>query len=150
VSRHPCHSKGLANSGRASLEFLVAGIVLFIPVVWGAIALLEIQKASMATDAAARHAVRVFTHSTSLDSAGRRVQLAVASTLDDFGVSSADQVTVQCQPRSLCLSPDSWAVVTVTTDVQLLGIPVLPLATAWVISVDGTAVAQVSPYRGIP
>ena len=150
MSRHPCHSRGLANSGRASLEFLVAGIVLFIPVVWGAIALLEIQKASMATDAAARHAVRVFTHSTSLDSAGRRVQLAVASTLDDFQVSSPHQVRVQCQPRSLCLSPESWAVVTVTTDVQLLGIPALPLSTAWAISVDGTAAAQVSPYRGIP
>lgn len=150
MSRHPCHSRRLANSGRASLEFLVAGIVLFIPVVWGAIALLEIQKASMAADAAARHAVRVFTQSTSLDSAGRRAQLAVANTLDDFHVSSPHQVTVQCQPRSLCLLPDSWAVVTVTTDVQLLGIPALPLSTGWVITVDGRAAAQVSAFRGIP
>ena len=148
--RQRCHSSNRANSGRASLEFLVAGIVLFVPVMWASVVLLEIQKASMATDAAARHAVRVFTQSTSLDSAGRRAERAVSRTLGDFGVATPHQITVECQPRSLCLSPTSWAVVTVRTDVPLLGIPAFPLSTPWAVPVDGTAAAQVSMYRGIP
>ena len=145
-----CPSSRRGSEGRASLEFLVAGIVLFVPLLWGAIVLLQIQQASMATDAAARHAVRVFTQSTSLESAGQRTQLAVASTLDDFGVSSPYTITVECRPRSLCLTPDSWAAVTVSTDIPLTAIPALPLATPWAVAVDGTAAAQVSPYRGIP
>jgi len=104
----------------------------------------------MATDAAARHAVRVFTQSTSLDSATRRVQLAVASTLGDFGVSASHQVDVECQPRSGCLLPESWAVVSVSTDVPLVGIPALPLSIPFAVPVDGTAAAQVSTYRGVP
>lgn len=148
--RQRCHSSSRANSGRASLEFLVAGIVLFVPVIWASVVLLEIQKASMATDAAARYAVRVFTQSTSLDSAGRRAERPVSRTLRDFGVATPHQITVECQPRSLCLSPTSWAVVTVRTDVPLLGIPALPLSTPWTVPVDGTAAAQVSMYRGIP
>jgi len=150
VSRQPCHSRSRGSSGRASLEFLVTGIVLFVPLIWGAIVLLEIQKASMATDAAARHAVRVFTQSTSLDSATRRVQLAVASTLGDFGVSASHQVDVECQPRSGCLLPESWAVVSVSTDVPLVGLPALPLSIPFAVPVDGTAAAQVSTYRGVP
>ena len=139
-----------ANAGRASLEFLSVGIVLFVPLMWGAITLLEIQKASMAADAAARHAVRVFTSSTSLEAARQRVQRAVGETLTEFDVSAVHHIIVECEPRSQCLSPGSWALLTVSAEVPLSGIPALPVSTPWAVPVQGSAAAQVSVYRGIP
>ena len=48
------------ESGRASLEFLVLSISLFVPVLYLGLSLSSLQGASLATEAGARNAVRVY------------------------------------------------------------------------------------------
>lgn len=148
--RPPCPSNNRGDHGRASLEFLVAGVLLFVPAMVGSLVLMTLQTASLATEAAARHAVRVFTHSTSLHTASTRTTQATATALRQFGIEEDYSLEVQCVPQGQCLSPGSWVKVTVTTDVALGRIPGLPTRSPLRVPIDGTAAAQVSVYRGIP
>ena len=148
--RRPCPSNNPGDHGRASLEFLVAGVLLFVPVMVGSLVLMTLQTASLASNAAARHAVRVFTQSTSLEIATTRTTQAAANALGQFGIDEDYSLQVQCVPQGQCLRPGSWVEVTVTTEVSLGRLPGLPTQSPLQVPIDATAAAQVSPYRGIP
>ncbi|AVG24428.1 fimbriae protein TadE/F [Pontimonas salivibrio] len=138
------------DAGRASLEFLVAGVILFIPLVLLTVSLWGLQQAALATDAAARYGVRVFTQHTALSSAVPGTQRAISHTLETFSIDHDVDVSLMCRPTNGCLDPGSWVEITVVADVPLGSIPLIPAALPFSVPITGVAQAQVSDYRGDP
>lgn len=138
------------ESGRASLEFLVAGVVLFIPTLLVAVSLWTIQQAALATDAAARHGVRTLAQATSPSGALERTESAVGAAMSAFGIDTDYSLSLQCQPQGACLTPGAWLELTVTANVELGAIPLIPASLPMRVPISGTAHAQVSDYRGVP
>lgn len=137
------------DSGRASLEFLVAGVVLFIPTLLVAISLWSIQQAALATDAAARHGVRTLSQATSPSGAIQRTELSVGAAMAAFGVDRDYTLSLDCRPHGACLSPGAWVQLTVTATVELGAIPLVPASIPLRVPISGSAQAQVSDYRGV-
>ena len=137
-----------ADSGRASLEFLVGAILVFVPVLSLTVVLWSISHAQLATEAAARHAARVFVQHTSLSQAVTDTQRAARLALDQYGIGKEASVTLRCSPAHDCLEPDTWVEVVVTTGVPLVALPLGKFDAS--IPVTARATSQVSHYRGDP
>jgi len=136
------------ESARASLEFLVGAIVVFVPVLTLSVVLWSISHAQLATEAAARHAARVFVQHTSLALAVSSTERAARLTLDQYGINNEVSVSLRCVPSSDCLGPDSWVEVEVTTNVPLVSLPLGDVAAS--VPITAGATSQVSHYRGDP
>jgi type II secretory pathway pseudopilin PulG len=136
------------EEGRASLEFLVAAIVVFIPVLSLTVVLWSVSHAQLATEAAARHAARVFVQHTSIAQAVGSTERAARHTLDQFGINDEAAVTLRCSPSNNCLGPDSWVEVVVTTNVSLVSLTLGGFAAS--VPIAARATSQVSHYRGDP
>jgi Flp pilus assembly protein TadG len=108
------------EAGVAVLEVLVLGAGLLVPLLYGAVSVMQVQSASYAATSAAREAARVHSSATT-DADGRRLaRRAAATVLDDAGV-RASSVRIACVGG--CLAPGSRTDVTVAVDVVL---PLLP------------------------
>lgn len=110
--------------GSASLEFITAGVLLIVPVVYLIVALSSLQAAAFATEGAARFAARAYVQAED-GAAGRRLaERAVGLALDDFGVQADANVVITCSPRpDDCAARESFVTVTVEADVPLPLIP---------------------------
>lgn len=142
------------DRGSASLEFITAGLILLVPLVYLVIALSQIQGGSLAVTGAAKQAARVFVLADDPDDALSRVETAVRVSLADFGV-DADQahVTVTCADGSGadCLQRGEVVTVTVTAAIALPLVPdVLDVRRAASVPVKAHAVQKVSRFWGTP
>lgn len=151
----PINSRTLTNSrtlddGRASLEFLVAGVILFIPLVLLTVSLWGLQQAALATDAAARYGVRVFTQHTALSRAVPGTQQAISHALETLAIDHDVDVSLRCRPTARCLDPGSFVEITVVADVPLGAPALIPASLPFSVPITGVATAQVSYYRGDP
>ncbi|MFP7760890.1 hypothetical protein [Marisediminicola sp. LYQ134] len=115
------------DSGSASLEFITAGMILLLPIVYLIVAMASIQGGALAVEGAARHAARVFVLAQDEDDAQSAARRAVEFALADHGVDPAGStVVVRCEPDpSACLSRESAVTVEVTVVVPL---PLVPAA----------------------
>jgi hypothetical protein len=139
-----------SERGRASLEFLTAGILLLIPIMFLGMSLSSVQNAALATETAAKNGARAFTNETSMDLATARSMVAVQLALSNHGI---DQVLVlerSCVPSS-CLAPGSLVSIRVGVSAPLFSSSFLPgfLGRASV-PVFATASSMVSIYGGAP
>lgn len=140
-----------ADGGSASLEFIVAGLVLLIPMVYLILALAAVQAGSLAVDGAARQASRVFVQSESTDAARAAAMRAIAVTLSDYGLDAgATSTAITCRPRAgACLTRRGFVTVTVRAVVRLpLTPPFLDTGLPSGIPVEATATEQVSRFWG--
>jgi hypothetical protein len=139
--------KTRADAGRASIEFLVFAIVVFVPLVFVIQSLWLIQASAIATEQAARDAVRVFVQHTNISSASNASHTIATHVAREHGVTSALRLQRSCQPNN-CLAPGALVTIRVTTDVTLWQVPVL--SGAWPVSVPvgAEASARVSTYGG--
>jgi hypothetical protein len=118
--------QGASEEGSSSLEFITAGVLLLVPIVYLVIAIGVIQGATLATEGAARQAARVFVDAGTAPTAQSRAQTAVAFALKDYGIDmNQSQFTISCRTPSNCLTPGSPVAVTVTTRVSLPGVPAM-------------------------
>jgi Tfp pilus assembly protein PilV len=108
------------DSGVAVLEVLVLGVGLLVPLLYGAISVMQVQAASFAATSAAREAARVHVGAATPAEGRRLARRAAATVLADAGV-RASSVGIRCVGG--CLAPGSRTDVTVTVDVAL---PLLP------------------------
>lgn len=142
------------DRGSASLEFITAGLVLLVPLVYLVIALAQIQGGSLAVTGAARQAARVFVLADSPADAHERVEAAVRVSLADFGVAADDaHVTVMCSAGTgaECLARGEVVTVTVNATVPLPLVPdVLDVRSAASVPVQARAVQKVSRFWGAP
>ena len=142
----PCH-----DDGSAALEFITAGFLLLIPLVYLVLAMADIQGGALAVEGASRQAARVFVQAGDSGSAQARARTAVDFALDDFGLGNvASTVKISCRPnRAVCLTRRGLVTVTVTARVPLPLVPnVLALKTPLAVPMSATSTEQVSRFWG--
>lgn len=116
------------DAGSASLEFVTAGILLLIPLVYLVVTLSVIQSGAFGVEGAARAGARVFVQSRSDEDAVRAATDAATFALDDYGIHAANAtVSISCAPDPAdCLTRHGQVTVTVKTMVPLPLVPPLP------------------------
>lgn len=113
------------DDGSAPLEFLSAGVLLLVPLVYLVLTLSALQSAAFATEGAAAAAVRVLSRSDpSAAEASERAEAAAGVALADFGIPlERAEFELRCAPVADCRETGGVLTVTVRTDVPL---PLLP------------------------
>ena len=116
-----------SERGSASLEFIAAGVLLIVPLVYLVLALGRIQAGTMAAESVARQAVRMYVTAQTPALASARVAMAVSDGLADFHFETPSGVTsVSCLPaRAVCLAPSSTVTVTQRIIVSLPFVPAI-------------------------
>ncbi|MCU1580194.1 MAG: hypothetical protein JWP19_2398 [Rhodoglobus sp.] len=139
------------DGGSASLEFVTAGMILLIPLVYLVLTMAAIQAGAMAAEGAARQAARVFVQSGNLASAQASAARAVEFALTDHGVDpDSATIAVTCRPNpGACLTRRGFVTVAVDFSVPLpLAPTVLTGGFPLSIPVHATATQQVSRFWG--
>ena len=138
--------------GSASLEFITAGMILLVPLVYLVLALSALQGGALAVEGAARQAARVYVQSPDQATATERARRAVAFALEDYGLDATDaDVQIECAGGpSRCLSRRALVTVTVRIGIALPLVPDL-LALNQSASVPMTAASTqiVSRFGGL-
>ncbi|HEY5230317.1 MAG TPA: hypothetical protein VIJ11_05450 [Galbitalea sp.] len=141
----------LDERGSAALEFITAGFLLLIPLVYLVVAMAAIQGGALSVEGASRQAARVFVQAPNAGEAQARAQTAVDFALDDFGLGSAGStVKITCRPNpSVCLTRRGFVTVTVTASVSLPLVPsALPFSAPLSVPLSATSTEQVSRFWG--
>jgi hypothetical protein len=139
------------DEGSASLEFITAGMLLLLPLVYLVLTMASIQAGAFAVEGAARQAARVYVQSASTGEANAAAGRAIEFALADYGLDTDDvSVTVGCSPNpATCLTRRGFVTIQVSTTVTLpLVPPILDLDVPLSIPVESTATQQVSRFWG--
>lgn len=148
----PSNSRASARSenGSASLEFLTAGLILLVPLVYLVIVLSSIQGGALAVEGAARQAARVYVQSPDVEEAAVRAARAVEFGLADHGIDLANAtVRIDCESAGSCLTRQSAVTVSVLVLVPLPLVPdVLSLRDVTRVPVRASATQTVSRFWG--
>lgn len=137
------------QTGSASLEFISAGVLLLVPLVYLVLALGALQAGSFATEGAARQAARVFVEAEDQATAQSRAQQAVQFALADHGLESAvSSVRIVCAPDpSQCLTRLGTVTVHVSVDVPMPLVPQsLSVTAPLAVPMEARATQQVSRF----
>ena len=139
------------EDGSASLEFITAGMLLLLPLVYLVLTMASIQAGAFAVEGAARQAARVYVQSASIGEANAAASRAIEFALADYGL-DADTVSVAvaCTPNPAnCLTRRGLVTIRVSTTIVLpLVPPILDLDIPLSIPVESTATQQVSRFWG--
>lgn len=112
------------DAGSATLEFLSLGVLLLVPVAYGALSLASVQQAMMAGESVARNAARsIAEHGPALG--GAYAQSALELALADHGIPVEDaDAGVSCEPVPAdCTAPDTIVTVVVGITARLPLVP---------------------------
>ena len=138
--------------GTASLEFVTAGMILLLPMVYLVLTMSALQAGSLAVEGAARQAVRVYVQAPDTRDAEAEAERAIRFALADYGLDpSQASVVISCSPRPAdCLR--RRATVTITVGVSV-GLPLVPSALTiggpLTVLLRSTATEQVSRFWGV-
>jgi Flp pilus assembly protein TadG len=143
-------SSGWADDrGSAALEFITAGVLLLVPLVYLVLALSAVQGAALATEGAARQAARVYARADD-DATGRReAEAAVDVALADRGVApDGIALDITCGPDpTRCHAPRSLVHVSVRVAARLpLAPPVAGPDAPAAVAVSGAADERISVF----
>lgn len=141
----------LDDRGSASLEFIVGGMLLLVPVVYLIVSLGLIQEQTLGIEAAARHAARSIAHGENAITARNEAEQVIDAVVVEYGLDpSAVEVTISCIPTApICPTAGSTVVVTVSSRVQLpLVPPVLGLDETASVPIEASAAQKVSRFWG--
>jgi hypothetical protein len=141
------------DAGSASLEFIMTGMILLLPIVYLVLTMAAIQAGALAVEGAARQAVRVFVQAGTEDEAESRAARAIEFGLADYGLDDADAtVSITCSPHpNECLSRLGTVTVRVSVSVPLpLAPPVLTLDVPVSVPLEAVATERVSRFWSGP
>lgn len=140
------------DTGAGSLEFIVAGLVLLVPIVYLVVALGQIQHASLGAESAARHIARAIAQAPDADAANAAAERTAESIAAQYGIDGERmRLSVGCSSGTggaadgAC--PRAGAVVRVSVEASVplpLVPPVLDLREATAVHVSADAVQSVS------
>ena len=137
------------DEGSASLEFITAGLILLLPMVY--LILTLSQGGSFAVEGAARQAARVFVQAETPDAGEAAARRAVDFALSDAGLDpgTAD-IDVHCSPRAeVCLTRNGEVTVAVRVVVPLPMVPAaLDVAAPIGVPLEASATQKVSRFWG--
>lgn len=135
--------------GSAALEFLTAGILLLVPLVYVVLALASVQAATFAVEGAARHAARTAALAADDRTARSAAERTVRTVLEDADMDpGAAAIDVSCEPKSACTAAGARVRVEVATAVALPLVPDLFGLRIGTVQVEGVATQTVSKYAG--
>ncbi len=137
------------DTGSASLEFITAGVLLLLPIVYLVLVMSAVQAGAFAVEGASRQAARVFVQSPNTAEADAAAERAIEFALADYGLDTDDVVvSVSCAPNpAVCLTREGFVTITVTTSVPLpLVPPILNVNEPLAIPLSATATQQVSRF----
>ena len=150
-AKHSTDESRTGDEGSASLEFITAGLLLLLPLVYLVLTMAQLQAGAFAVEGAARQAARVYVQSATTAEANSAAQRAIEFALADYGLDT-DTVTasVSCSPNPAnCLTRRGLVTIQVSTSVPLpLVPPVLDLDVPLSVAVNSTATQQVSRFWG--
>ncbi len=131
-----------SDRGEALIEFIVVIVAIVVPLLYGILALANLQSTAFAAEAASREAARILAADPG---AGGVARAQIALAFGDFGVPEPDEVEMSCEPVT-CMGPDA------VVSVQIATSAALPLVPTWVgspglIPVSSTAQAPVEGIR---
>lgn len=137
------------EAGSASLEFITAGLILLVPLVYLVLAMAALQGGSLALEGAARHAARVYVQAPSESEALARVNRVVEFAMADYGVTGTPSVWIECDRPGACLDRQSLVTVTIRTSVPMPLVPSFLTGTgAASIPIEASATQAVSRFWG--
>lgn len=139
------------DEGSASLEFIVGGVLLLVPIVYLMLALGTIQGQSLGVEAAARHTARAISTATDADDAAERADRVLASVAEEYGIDPGElDVAWDCTDSpGECPAAGATLVVTVRTRAELpLMPPIFGLDQIAAVPVEASAVQKVSRFWG--
>ncbi|HEV7949494.1 MAG TPA: hypothetical protein VGP24_06990 [Glaciihabitans sp.] len=142
-------SKESSERGSASLEFITAGVLLLVPLVYLILVISALQAATFAVEGAARQASRVFVRAPTEQDARDAANRAIAFALSDYGVEPARaEVSIACTPHPAeCLTRRGYVTVTVDVEVSLPLVPAaISISTPLAVTVSASASQQVSRF----
>ena len=137
------------EAGSASLEFITAGLILLVPLVYLVLAMAALQGGELAVEGAARQAARVYVQAPDEASARARAGRAVEFGLADYDLpAGAAAVRIDCASGPAhCLTRRGTVTVTVRIRVLLPLVPdLLTLHGAASIPLEATATQTVSRF----
>ncbi len=142
---------GCSDRGSASLEFITAGLLMLVPLVYLILTLGTIQSAALATEGAARHGARVFVQADSTAAGATAARRALDLALADHGLDPSDvSLSISCTPNpGQCHTRRGWVTVDVSVRVPLpLVPPIFDLRVPLAVPVEASATQQVSRFWG--
>ena len=89
------------DDGTAALEFVTAGLILLVPLVYLILAVASVQAGALAVEGAARQAARVFVQAPTPDEAAARAARAIDFSLADYGIEPRGGIRHRFVQRSL-------------------------------------------------
>ncbi|WP_313357039.1 TadE family protein [Microbacterium sp.] len=137
--------------GSAALEFIVAGVLLLVPLVYLVLVLGAVQEQTLGAEAAARHTARVIGQAPDAEAAAERGDAVLAGVIREYGMDEgAVDVGITCRPASAaCPSAGATVIVTVRTEVTLpLMPPIFGLDELAAIPVEAQAAQKISRLWG--
>jgi hypothetical protein len=139
------------ESGSAALEFVTAGLILLVPMVYLVLVMATIQAGALAVEGAARQAARVFVQSQNGADAEAAASRAIEFALSDYGIdASSASVSIVCSPEPAhCLTRRGFVTVAVEISVPLpLTPPALTVDAPLAVPLTATATQQISRFWG--
>ncbi|MGV8884680.1 MAG: hypothetical protein ACOH1T_03705 [Microbacteriaceae bacterium] len=139
------------ESGSASLEFVTAGMILLLPLIYLVLVMSAIQGGALAVEGAARQAARVYVQAPDSAEAKASAIRAVEFGLADYGLDADDAtIMISCEPEpSDCLTRRGFVTVVIGVSVPLpLVPPVLTMDVPLAVPLQATATQQVSRFWG--
>ena len=137
------------DTGSSSLEFITAGLILLVPLIYLVLTMSAIQGGAFAIEGASRQAARTFVTADNETDATAAAHQALVVALADYGLDSDDvHLDVRCTPDPhACLTRQGLVTVTVDATVPLPGIPsVLSIDAPLGVPLSSTATEQVSRF----
>lgn len=139
------------DEGTASLEFVVVGLVLLVPIVYLVIAFGSVQSRALGIDAGARHLARAIATAPDGRTADERARRVLTAIAGEYGLDADSmELSIRCVPAGV-RCPEAGAILTV----ELSTVASLPLAPAVFgldrlteIPVSATSVQKVSRLWG--
>jgi len=139
------------ESGSAALEFMVAGVLMLVPLVYLVLVLGAVQEHTLGAEAAARHTARVIGQAPDADAAAERGDAVIAAVVREYGMDGdAVGVGITCRPAGRgCPRAGATVVVTVRTQVSLPFMPpIFGLDELTAIPVEARSAQKVSRQWG--
>lgn len=138
------------DAGTAVLEFVLAGLLLLVPVVYLVVALGLIQEQSLGAESGSRHIARAIATAPDAAVARERSEAVARSVAAEYGMDPAAlRVSMSCRPSGACPRPGAVVIVTVRTRVVLpLVPPILGIDRLSSIPVEASSAAKASRLWG--
>ena len=138
-----------SDVGSASLEFLAAGMLLLVPLLYLTLALGSVQSVALRAEGAARHAAHVFVGAPTPEEGAARARAAIMFELGEEQIDPDHAtISISCAPvPDDCFTRDGYVTVSIDVTVPLPLSPPIVDGMPVAVSVSGTSTQAVSRFQ---